>query len=616
MRAGRALVLALAVSVVSVPAYAAASQFVFPGLVEEVVEGHTVFASIEKARFTNVTIEAAAVGVLVREQSVATELVKGVLWFNDQFLTSPSHNGKENTRYPCGGAVLAVNAGDPDPRTMLVSYDGTDQLTEAFNSPTDPYDALAQEDGEYEDPDPGVYAQSGDYTLLGLYHDREYDSGVAIDDAGAPGAATPGAFQPRTNAWLDYHEDDDADPKTGDRVTSSLVTGVLAYVESYLVTDPNDRTWVVDKYDGVSTVAIEPGNPGAIAIATSRFPTWVVNVLGKPVFVPDDGVASCPPFVDDPWQQSRLAQVFVHADERACSFTTTQPTLSPVLPDVCPSDAPGAFGGDANGDGLPIDGLDLKPPAIGYYEPTDPATNGGASYCYDGKAPIGLNAGRPPGSGCLHYPDPHTPFDPWNRLRLYNSVLYFYLGPGDVYITHAEAHAADDTNACEETASYNGLYGPVAKAPTEWLCPGGDEHKEGNSHPFNPPGLYVPTAFDPLTGAPIAGTGEWYDVWSANRECSMGFDAYPLLPLELDTPPKSSCDASEHVVHNRGVIDLYYSPTARPMEPPARVFAVLDYEGRTDEFHENNGDPGTAPSPHHPGTPDFDPLPSSYLSES
>ncbi len=585
-----------AVALVAVPAYAAATQIVLPGVTEEVVEGHTVFAVIEKARFTNVTIEAAAVAVLVREREVARENFKGVLWFNDQFLVSPYVSNINSARYPCGGAVIAVNTGDPDPRTMLVSYDQTDQLQEFFNDPADPYDTTSQEDSAYENPDPLLYEQSGDYTFAGLYHNREYDSAVAIDDSGAPGA-TPGSFQPKANSWLDYDE-------TYNRVTSSTVTGVLNYVESYLITDPNDHTWVVDKYNGISTVSVDLSVPGSAAITTSTFPLWVVNILGKPVFTPDDGMRSCSPFTDDPWQQSRINQAFITADNAVCSVTAATP-----VPDSCPSDPPG-LGVDTDGDGVPIDGLDAKPPAIGYYEPTDPATNGGATYCYDGNSLQGSNVGRAPGTGCLHGGPGANP------LRLYNAVLYFYLGPLDVYITHAEAHAADDTNGCEETATYNGLYGPIPKAPTEWLCPLGDEHKEGNSHPFNPPGIYLPTIFDPTTGAPIAGTGEWYDIWSFNRECSMGFDEYPLLPLELDTPPKNSCDANEHDIHNRGEIDLYFSGTARPMEPPARAFAILDYEGRTDEFHENNGDPGTAPAPNHPGTPDFDPLPATYLADS
>ncbi len=581
----RALVIA-AIALVAVPTYAVASQIVLPGVTEEIVEGHTVFAVIEKARFTNVTIEAAAVAVLVREREERVSTFKGVLWFNDQFLVSPEVSHRTSFRHPCGGAVIAVNTGDPDPRTMLVAYDETDQLQQFSNDPSDPYDTLSQEDPAYENPDPLVYEQSGDYSFLGTTAGREYDSPVAIDDAGTPGA-TPGSFQPHGNAWLDVDN-------THNRITTSALTGVLNYVESYLITDPNDHTFIVDKYDGVSTVSVATVGPNVQKAVTSTFPLWVVNVLGKPFFTPDDGTLSCDPFEDDPWSQSTITSTFETADGLVCGVTTTTP-----VPDSCPSAPPG-LGVDTDGDGVPIDGLDARPPAIGYYEPTDPATNGGASYCYDGNDRQGSNVGRAPGTGCLHGGVGA------NKLRQYNAVLYFYLGPKDVYITHAEAHAADDTNGCEETASYNGLYGPLPKDPTEWLCPVGDEHKEGNSHPFNPPGLYVPTVFDPTTGAPLAGTGLYYDVWSWNRLCSMGFDEEPGLPLELDG--KASCDANEHDVHNRGVIDLYYSPTARPLEPPARQFAVLDYEGRLDEFHENNGDPGSAPSPDHAGTPDFDPV--------
>ncbi len=545
------------------PAWAAATQIVLPGVTEELVEGHTVFTVIEKARFANSTTEAAAVAVLVRERVAVRESFRGVLWFNDQYLVSPFVSLRDAPRYPCGGALIAVNAGDPDPRTMLVSYNQADQLTALRNDPNDPDDVLVQEDPAYENPDPVTYQQSGDYNFLGTPLDtgpygepgRQWDAPGAIDDPGTPGA-TPGAFQPGSNAWADFDASDS-------RITSSLLTGALQYIESYLVTDPNDHVWVIDTYDGIHTIAIDLTAPGTVVETASWFPIWVVNVLGKPVFTPDDGDRSCPPFVDDPWQQSAITRTADTAADAVCGLTTTT-----ALPDACPYSPPG-LGIDSDGDGVPVDGLDARPPAIGYYEPTDPATNGGATYCYDGNAPQGANAARGPGDGCDHS-------DGVNPLRLYNAVLYFYLGPEDVHIAAFAPHGDADTNGCAATLTYNGVAGPVPKAPTEWTCPGGDDDAEGNSHPFNPPGLYVPTVFDPTTGTPIAGTGEWYDVHARSRLCSNGRDA------------TGACNPGEHALHDRGAIDLYFSPTARPMEPPTRRFAVLDYEGRTDEFHEND----------------------------
>ncbi len=589
----RASLTTIAALALTLPAYAAATQVVLPGLVEEVVEGHTVFAVVEKVRFENRTVEAAAVAVLVRERSVSRSNFKGVLWFNDQYLVSPTYVNRTSFRYPCGGSILAVNAGDPDPRTMSVSYNRVDQVQVRDDRADDPYDTLGQEDAAYEDPDPGAYRQSADYSNLGRAHRRDYDNGAAIDDAGTPGA-TPGSFQPRANSWLDVDDD-------YNRVTSSTVTGVLNYVESYLVTDPNDHAWVVDKYDGISTVSVDLDAVGGVAITTSRFPVWAVNVLGRSAFVPDDGERSCPPFTDDPWGQSRLYSTHASASAALCSVTG-----SPTVPDACPTAPPG-LGADTDGDGIPTDGWDSKPPILGYYEPTDPATGGGASYCYDGNERQGPNVGVAPGSGCGHSADA-------NPLRIYNAVLYFMLGPEDVYVTGADPHGASDTNACEETPSYNGLYGPIGKAPTEWLCPGGDEHAEGNSHPFNPPGVYVPTAFDPVSGGPIGGTGRWHDVWSWNRECSLGYAIDAYGPIEADG--KSECDPAEHAIHNRGFIDVYYSPVARPFEPPVRAFAVLDHEGSLDEFHENNA---PQPRPHPENVPpdaDVDVLGSAWLSES
>lgn len=100
MNTKKLAVIALA-GLLTVPAFAAASQFTATKTGEKVVEGHTVFAVLEK----RVDRQGFDIAVLVRE----VEVGPNVLWFNDQFKTF-----FQNVRYPCGGYVLATWTGiDP-----------------------------------------------------------------------------------------------------------------------------------------------------------------------------------------------------------------------------------------------------------------------------------------------------------------------------------------------------------------------------------------------------------------------------------------------------------------------------------------------------------------------
>lgn len=136
----------------------AAGPLVLPPQPEQLLEGHTVFTVLEAVRPTNTTtVEehfAAAVAVLVREYNRGLETTRstrfpGVLWFNDQYLVEPASSrsvqrDRDTFRYPCSGAVLAVNAGDPVPRdadgvahvgasTYIESYLITDVHDHAWN---------------------------------------------------------------------------------------------------------------------------------------------------------------------------------------------------------------------------------------------------------------------------------------------------------------------------------------------------------------------------------------------------------------------------------------------------------------------------------------------------
>src|SRR5438552_4482728 len=117
----RTWIIPLAVLMV-VPAFGAATPIVAPPVPEQLVEGHTVFTVIEQVQSTTINhVEyAAAVAVLVREATAVAQSDRfpGVLWFNDQYLVDPikSYNAQTDIRYPCTGAVLAVNSGSADPR--------------------------------------------------------------------------------------------------------------------------------------------------------------------------------------------------------------------------------------------------------------------------------------------------------------------------------------------------------------------------------------------------------------------------------------------------------------------------------------------------------------------
>src|SRR5581483_4268693 len=239
-----------AVLVLAVPALGAAATIVTGPVQEQLVEGHTVFTVIQVA-VNNTTVSAkfaAAVAVLVREQtnSNANFRFPGVLWFNDQYLVNPSSpsSGSNSYRYPCGGAVMAVNQGDPDPRMLLV--DAGDRTL-----PT-----ATRQGGSDHDLVTGV-GYGDNRSLVGVNTanpDVYTDTGLSVIQGGAGSD----------------------------------------YVESYTITDPNDHTWQIDKYQAYTHDGLTSGTGQTIY----NYPVWVVNIMGGRVFIPDDGTTSCQPYVD------------------------------------------------------------------------------------------------------------------------------------------------------------------------------------------------------------------------------------------------------------------------------------------------------------------------------
>jgi len=345
-----AAVLALAVPALG----AAAPMVVTTATTEQLVEGHTVFTVIESSGGGDVngtTTFAAAVAVLVREYNSENRNVRfpGVLWFNDQYLVNPQNQKQDAAefRYPCGGAVMAVNQGDPDPRLILASAHVSNG-----GSPT------------------------------GVRTDRfDPANGAVLSDE------TPENYT-MVNASIDA-----ANP-TGSTFTSDAVIDAAAgvsYEETYTIIDPNDHQWVIDVYRAFARTV---GSNG-LSDPVYQYRIWVVNIMGYPVFIPDDGELSCFPFYD-----TSLSAIGDATKDLDCALPNPQPP------------------------GLGLSGRD--DPCAGYQEPS---RNGGA-YCYSG-GPV------PPG-GCDAAP-----------VRLYNAVLYFKLhhltDPGDARTHHANA---TDTNGC------------------------------------------------------------------------------------------------------------------------------------------------------------------------
>ena len=331
----RTWIIPLAVLMV-VPALGAATPIVAPPVPEQLVEGHTVFTVIEQVQSTTINhVEyAAAVAVLVREATAVAQSDRfpGVLWFNDQYLVDPikSYNAQTDIRYPCTGAVLAVNSGSADPRLATWAAGGM---------------------------------QAG-------------------------------------------------------------------YIESYLITDPNDRVWDVDK--GTQAQAIDTGlidEAGQVSLADAlAMGTSARNVilLGDPLQLAQVSQGTHPPGAG--------VSVLEHllADDATIPRTCTGAT-SPQVPD-----------------------------------PADPSK----------QVP-----------GCNTYMNGRTDIKHGPR---YNALLYFFLE--DLTVAGADkdhnvgsADYAQDGSGCDQNTATDAVPDGTGSGQWEhWPCPHNDDNQEGNSHPYNP----------------------------------------------------------------------------------------------------------------------------------
>lgn len=542
-----------AVLAMAVPALGAAAPIVAPPAYEQLVEGHTVFTVIEV--FNNTTTIraefAAAVAVLVREYDARQVNARfpGVLWFNDQYLVNPRDREAEANqfRYPCGGAVMAVNAGADDPRVILANAGSSGETRDVVTRYTPVTGSTGVDYGDNSNPD---------------YTGRPGPDPTPADDTDDP-----------TFAWANVTTDGPTPTANSDTVLTSAVDpdqvgrfalgsrwgdrlpDLFDYRESYLITDPNDHVWIIDKYVQYSRVGTSTITPGGVTTTVVYSSTvWVVNILGSPVFIPDDGIASCGPYND---LMSYLYNSYAPPAASGFSDETQQV-----------DDAVGQAWDPTIGSRLPY----RDTPPMGYAEPSQ---NG---YCYNGT------------------PAPCDPVSPDQPVRLYNALLYFKLadltvdgGPRD----HSLVTDPTDTNGCE--------------VGTEWVCPGDDDNREGNSHPFHPtPGATTTTPGGRNPRNPNNWPGDYTPdaVDDANvlmphddvQPCPQVFQTDPSDPAYTNlnhggsTPGYYPYCSNIHATKN---VDIYFSPAGRPFAPLFRVWGVQDTAGSTAPFHGDDVHPHT-----------------------
>lgn len=571
-----------AVLVMAVPALGAATPIVVPPVPEQLVEGHTVFTVIEiVAADREDTLEvrfAAAVAVLVREYQVdqarAAQRFPGVLWFNDQYLTNPYNqidaNGAESFRYPCGGSVMAVNSGDPDPRVVIANLtvrsttvegdlpDGVDDQTGDLSTTAPGTTANFGDDTEaygaqWDKPTPGVYTYNNDYAWIGA------DVGPSTVNASNPSAAGP------FNLW--------SDTVVGTTASSLGASGFpWDYRESYLITDPNDHSWVIDLYDFYTRYGVAGDLSAPLGATRSNstvytFPVWVVNMLGSPVFIPDLN-NNCLPFSD-----------------------LINSVTSPVNDATCGVALPVGGGGEGADDGTDIPDVNAPPyvddPCMGYQEPS---RNG---FCYGGQ-----NATLT-GGACPHGTPGNDAYGskagaPNAPLRRYNALLYFHLD--DLRVAGAARdHCGfdatidpdgDATNGVQggcnpaNTADTNGCseeqytWGPnPPQAAYDWPCPQANDDMEGNSHPFHP----ISPPHEEAEPCPPQFTG--------SNPSNHGGSTY-VTPTTPTSDGWYQVYAPCDYLHATRNIDIYFSGAGRPFPPPVRDFDVLDLEGSSAPFQD------------------------------
>ncbi|HVL48870.1 MAG TPA: hypothetical protein VM889_09960 [Candidatus Thermoplasmatota archaeon] len=228
--------------------------------------------------------------------------------------------------------------------------------------------------------------------------------------------------------------------------------------EQYFITDPNDHTFVVDKYqisysynqyDKIEDFPNGPAQGTQTAYTIGSTVAWFVNILGSPDFTSDDGVSNCGAYIDNP-------------------------------------------------------------PA-GYNQP---ALIDGQLVCYDG------NVEGP--DGCTYdayahntsYPRP-SPEDGvvYHNYRRYNAEVVMFMNDLPGRTTNGATHNLSSTratNGCDSNTYQRNADGTSTSVKSEWTCFDDNDNAEGFSHPFNP---FLPDPSDPDYDAEHKHDTALIDIW-------------------------------------------------------------------------------------------------------
>lgn len=197
---------------------------------------------------------------------------------------------------------------------------------------------------------------------------------------------------------------------------------VPAYVESYLVTDPNDHTWNVDKWFYTSTTAV-----------TDTIWTVALNGNDGGYNTPDDGTSSCAPYTES-------------------TIDTGLAACGPGDGNLAVGIPPGQNPGHCNSKGGFLNSGSPDYPTPG----TQCAPGGG-------------------GNGCdLRY----------NAVLFFYLEDLLVAGANKLHHSGAPV-AGDDASGCETPKTPEQIAAEPYFVD-HWPCPGANDNAEGNSHPYNP----------------------------------------------------------------------------------------------------------------------------------
>lgn len=307
-----------------------------------------------------------------------------------------------------------------------------------------------------------------------------------------------------------------------------IVPANATYNESYYITDPNERSWIIDKWTWQDRPlwSVPTGTGTGSGNPRDTHPPDSTIQCGS---VTNSGNSGCFfPFVGDTPQEGPIFE-----EDETYNDSSTQ---------------------------------------LDSYDPNDP---------HEGRMRVDRNtpvcAGGTYGSAASRGDQSPTPYNfpcgttaaRCTSLR-YNAVLFFFLDDLDIpgankNHTKGSTDYNSDVSACAE---YSG---------TAWPCPDGDDNREGNSHPYTPM-----RALDP--DRPDSTAGGDYPFYVAEGRGNHG-GSCDVAAGDVQGTNAEDGDSNCHGTRN---VDIYFGYREAPTPTP-RNFVVNDFEGGTAPYHCHEG---------------------------